>query len=77
MHEHLFPRKDMINILTSMDAIESEQLRKQLERFNIGVVITIGEHKQLSPSGTHDDPWERYRAVGVVWSDLSESGTRP
>lgn len=69
-HEHLTPKSVMIRYLLSLSNPTVEQVRRVLDEYNIGVVITKEEHGRLSATATPDDPWNRYRQAGVEWVDM-------
>lgn len=72
-HEHLFPRRQLIDKLFMLRAPTEERVTKLLNRLNVGVVVTLREHKTLAADGDLKDPWKRYREAGLKWEDLAKS----
>jgi hypothetical protein len=68
-HEHLFPRAQLIRKLLGLGNPSPAEVAEMLERLNIGVVVTVEEHKSLPPDGDEADPWERYRRARIEWTD--------
>lgn len=73
-HEHLVPKKVLIDTLMSMEAPSSTEIFEYLDQYCIGVVVTIDEDKRLSYEGLRSkmpdywdgkDPWARYYKVGI------------
>jgi hypothetical protein len=70
IHEHLFPRSQLLNLLFKLSEPTVADVRALLDRLNIGVVITAGEDKLLSKKGVESDPWERYRKAGIEYTSF-------
>lgn len=70
-HDHLFPRKQLIAKLFSLGGPTVAEVRETLDRFNIGVVVTVKEHERLG-DGVESDPWERYRVAGIQWQEYCD-----
>lgn len=68
-HEHLFPRKQTIELLLALDTPVLESVNDYLE-LNIGVVVTVEEDSRLSKTGNQDDPWQRYRDANIMWQEM-------
>lgn len=65
-HEHLFPRKQLITKLFSVENPKIGQIRQILDRLNIAVIVTIEEDKLLGKiPGDENNPWKRYELAGV------------
>jgi hypothetical protein len=45
-------------------------VRKLLDQFNLGCVVTVEEDGRLPKHGTEPDPWERYRKGNVTWTEI-------
>jgi hypothetical protein len=71
LHEHLFPRGQLIEKLFSLDSPSVEEVRSLLGHLNIGVVISVEEDRRLAPEGVESDPWERYRQAGIAVRDMA------
>jgi len=75
-HEHLFPRKQLIERLFALDVPDVPDetavadVRALLDRYNIAVIVTLEEDRRLPREGDPDDPWERYRGVGIAWREV-------
>ena len=79
IHEHAVPRSVVIEMLCALDDATSTKVREILERFLFGVVVTLGQDKQLNSTyrstmppdfsnpGHSDfhDPWLRYRKSNI------------
>jgi hypothetical protein len=68
-HEHLIPKRELVGHLLRIEPLTREEVQAFLDSYDIGVVVTKEEHDRLSPRGTPDDPWARYRDAGVAWVD--------
>jgi hypothetical protein len=68
-HEHLFPRNELVDFLLEQTATDAVSIRRILDRLNIGVVVTIREDNRLPKEVDAEDPWTRYRTVGVECVD--------
>jgi len=68
-HEHLFPRKQSIELLLSLTSPTLESV-DDLLKLNIGVVVTVEEDSRLSKIGNQNDPWQRYRDANITWQAL-------
>jgi hypothetical protein len=65
-HEHLFPRKQLIIKLFSIEKPDIREVREILDRLNIAVIVTIDEDKLLGRiEGNESNPWKRYENAGV------------
>ena len=72
-HEHLFPRKQTIEKLFTLNPPTIEKIQEILS-VNIGVVVTVKEEKQLVKEGVFEDPWKRYRDAGIEWEEIDDCG---
>ncbi|KAA6184220.1 hypothetical protein F2Q65_12960 [Thiohalocapsa marina] len=69
-HEHVFPKKQMIELLFDLDSPDLATVRRLLDELNIAAVVTKTEHRRLGGiPGTRHDVWERYRTAGIPWVD--------
>src|SRR5258706_16022661 len=64
-HDHVFTRKD----ITARILATPEQAREIL-RDAIGCVVTVEEHRRLSPFDRTHRGWERYNAAGIDVVDM-------
>lgn len=67
-HEHLFPRKQTIELMLALDSPDAESVSHYLKN-NIGVVVTVEEDSRLSKNGNFEDPWQRYRDANIEWQE--------
>ena len=74
-HEHVFPRKELVQKLFSLADPTSTLVGELVESLNIGVVVTVAEDERLPKQGTEPDPWERYRQGGVRWFSVDGRGS--
>lgn len=65
MHEHIFPRNQLIEELFKLNLLSASIVKNILDRLNIGIVITVSENNRLSPTGTLDNPFCRYESAGI------------
>ncbi len=74
IHEHIVPRKIIIDHIMNMKTPSEVELFDYLEKNCIGVVVTKEEDKQLNKAGLNrkmpvewdgQDPWARYKEVGI------------
>jgi hypothetical protein len=75
IHEHLVPRKVIREKLHGLKQPTALDVRRILDRYCIGVVITKDEDKKLDSKGLRssmpknwketDDRWARYTEVGI------------
>lgn len=69
-HEHVIPRKELI------DAIMNEPHRaRELLATAVACVVTVEEHRRLTRVSRENPElkgWERYRAAGIEWRDVDE-----
>lgn len=66
-HEHLFPRKQLINKLFLIHEPTLSEIRETLDRLNVAVIVTIDEDKSLgNAEGDESNPWNRYDKAGVI-----------
>lgn len=74
VHEHIVPKKVIVNSLMNEVGRTPERIYDFLERFCIGVVVTKDEDTALNSAGLRskmpedwdgEDPWARYKAVGI------------
>jgi hypothetical protein len=71
-HEHVFPKKQLIELLFGLPNPAYETVRVMLEELNIAAVVTREEHRVLSSiPGTQPDVWQRYRIAGIDWLDCA------
>lgn len=68
-HEHLFPRKQTIELLLALDVINKKTVQEILE-LNIGVVVTVSEDSRLSKHGNKNNPWQRYIDANIEWQEV-------
>lgn len=68
-HEHIFPRKQTIELLLALGSPALDSVNKYLEH-NIGVVVTVDEDSRLSKIGNPNDPWQRYRDANIKWRKM-------
>jgi hypothetical protein len=68
-HEHLFPRKQTIELLLSLDDVNKNSIHNIL-KLNIGVVVTVEEDSRLSKLGNKENPWQRYIDAGIQWKEV-------
>lgn len=68
-HEHLFPRKQTIELLLAIEKPTLEAVNKLLAN-NIGVVVTVEEDARLSKIGNQSTPWQRYIDAGIKWWEV-------
>ncbi len=67
MHEHVFPRKDLKNLLLGLDPktlINSTWMAETVERLAVGCVVLKREHDSVNGKKGESDsinPWRRYR----------------
>ena len=75
MHEHVVPKKVVIDKLLSLEAPSTEEVRDVLDRFCIGVVVTREEDARMTRLGLRSempenwdgvDPWARYAKAGIA-----------
>ena len=71
-HEHLFPRKQSVELLLSLVSPTLDSVNDLL-KLNIGVVVTVEEHNRLSRDGNQNDPWQRYRDANITWTELQSN----
>ena len=89
-HEHVVPRKVVVNMLFTLDQVTPGRVRGILDMFLIGAVVTPEEDAVLStnyraemPEEFHDpahpsyhEPWLRYMRCGIeVIRQLPTSGS--
>ncbi len=69
-HEHVFPRKSVIeNILNQRQALLNDpNLLQEILDKTVGCVVTEEEHKSLSKT---EDGWDRYKGIKVL--DMSNN----
>lgn len=67
-HEHLFPRRQLVKKLFSLQDPSVLEVRAILDRLNIGVVVTVAEDERLPGEGVEADPWDRYRTASIRWT---------
>ena len=60
-HEHVFPRKQLIELLFELELPKLKTVEMKLEKLNLGAVVTHKEHGQLPSGGNEVDPWQRYK----------------
>jgi hypothetical protein len=74
IHEHLVPKKVIIDLLMGVKKPSRSSVRKVLESFCIGVVVTVEEDRRLNALGLRSkmpDDWDginalaRYEAAGI------------
>lgn len=74
VHEHIVPKKVIVDSLMNEVERTPEKIYEFLERFCIGVVVTKDEDISLNRAGLRstmpkdwegEDPWARYTAVGI------------
>lgn len=74
-HEHVVPKKVMINHLLEGKTWNAAGIKNYFEAFCIGVVVTREEDLKLNKMGLRSkmpsnwdgqDPWARYRAAGLI-----------
>jgi len=70
-HEHLTPKRIVISYLLKLENPTVEAVRRILDMYNVGVVVTKAEHVRLD-NLMYDDPWDRYRRAGLEWVDLQQ-----
>jgi len=68
-HEHLFPRKQTIELLLELDLINKQSVLEIL-KLNIGVVVTVSEDSRLSKLGNKNNPWQRYIDANIEWQEV-------
>lgn len=68
-HEHLFPRKQSIELLLAIEEPTLEAVNKLLAN-NIGVVVTVKEDARLSKVGNQYAPWQRYTDADIKWHEM-------
>ena len=65
-HEHLFPLKQLINKLFSINNPTETTVMELLSKLNIAVIVTVDEHKFLHKiEGDENNPWTRYEKAGI------------
>ncbi|MCA8951154.1 MAG: hypothetical protein KDE27_16730 [Planctomycetes bacterium] len=67
-HEHVVPRKLLIDALVAMGDPEPRAVRDILERMAVACIVTEEEHRRLPDVPWADlshDVWVRYRRAGV------------
>lgn len=73
-HEHIVPRKILIEKLLNLEGIKKETVFSILKTFCIGVVVTKSEDLRLNvcklkssmpPDWDGEDPWARYKCAGI------------
>ncbi|MDY6979930.1 MAG: hypothetical protein SV201_08620 [Pseudomonadota bacterium] len=74
-HEHLFPRKDTIDLLFELDSPTIDAVSNILE-LNIGVVVTVEEDSRLSKKGNREDVWKRYRDANILVEQKGDGGIK-
>jgi hypothetical protein len=74
LHEHRFPRKQLIDKLFSITKPTVSNVRTLLDKLNIAVIVTVDEHKELSKfEGDESGPWSRYDNAGILVRDNWDS----
>lgn len=68
-HEHVWPRKWLIDRLLADEWAESE-LGSFLRQYGVACIVTVQEHALLGPAA--GEGWERYRNAGVEVFDRLE-----
>lgn len=81
-HEHVVPRKIITAKWLDTSSPTCEQTLALVQRYTIGCVVLREEDACLTAEGwrqrmppgfstpgdpLHDDPWARYRAIGIEW----------
>lgn len=74
VHEHIVPKKILIDSIMNYVEKSPEAIYKYLDRFCIGAVVTKEEDNLLSENGLKSsmpdpwdgDPWARYKHVGII-----------
>lgn len=65
-HEHLFPRKHLIDKLLLVEEPTVPIVKEFLDKLNIAVIVTVNEDKLLgNDPGDESDPWSRYNQAGI------------
>ena len=77
MHEHVVPKRIVMEKLLGLAPATSDSVREVLDRYCIGVVVTREEDVRLTKLGLRsempdgwdgEDPWARYSKAGIVLS---------
>ena len=80
-HEHIVPKKVLLEMLFDLASPSASAVRALLDQFCVGIVVTKAEDMQLNHAGLRSrmpddwdeqDPWARYRAVGLGWIDTDK-----
>lgn len=81
-HEHVVPRKIITAKWLQLTSSTAEETLSLFKRYGIGCVVLREEDARLTAAGLrqrmpaefydpahpwHDDPWARYRKVGIEW----------
>ena len=68
-HEHVFPRKAWRELMSprigKWQASQADELVELLDRYCVGCIVTMGEHRQLGDEGVLENPWERYQGSSI------------
>ena len=82
-HEHIVPKKVLLKMLFDLATPSTSAVRAVLDRFCVGIVVIKAEDERLNQAGLRSrmpedwdeqDPWARYRAVGIRWIDTDAHG---
>ena len=66
VHEHVMPRKAVVDALLDLDPVSPASVRDLLDRLAVVAIVTESEHRRLDDSILdRDDPWLRYRVANV------------
>jgi hypothetical protein len=81
VHEHLVPRKVLIDWLLELSAPSIEVVSDIFENFCVGVIVTKDEDLILNKLGLRasmpdawkrEEPWARYRVAGIVANKVEQ-----
>lgn len=64
-HEHVYPIKDMKQLLYWNTKRTIEEIRGLFDRYCVGCVVLESEHDQLSADGDDANHWIRYSKAGI------------
>jgi hypothetical protein len=73
-HEHIVPRKDLIEALHKLADPTPDAVRDLYSRMAMACIVTVAEHDRLLDATWEElsqDPWIRYRRAGLEWIDTS------
>ena len=81
-HEHVVPRRVIIESLLALDSATYDIVRERLERWCIAAVVSKEEDQRLCAAGLNHrmpidwdgtDVWARYRVAGIQAIDTTDA----